>query len=246
MGELKSGLIGFGLIGIIWLQAGCAQLVVPGTVAGAGELYRYSTENVAKQTFVADIMQTTDAARSALEKMKIEWVTTESNEAGTVLYGEAPEMDITLQIQPVTETVTRVRIDTQKGQWAKDKATANEILSQIGKILETEIASRNLFSTLYVKNECNRSIKVAVYYLPGSEGSRAWGARGWFFIAPGMRKQIAETENRNIYLYAESRSGKTYRWSGDEFQFFKGKPYGFFKIDMGPEIIEFTQTLTCD
>jgi len=29
-------------------------------------------------------------------------------------------------------------------------------------------------------------------------------------------------------------------------QTFKGKPYGFFKIDMGQKLIDFTQTLTCD
>ena len=78
MAGLKRDVIGIGMIGIIWLQAGCAQVVVPGTVAGAGELYRYSTGNVAKQTFVGNMKQTIDAARLALEKMSIEWVETES------------------------------------------------------------------------------------------------------------------------------------------------------------------------
>ena len=146
MAGLKRGIIGIGMIGIIWLQAGCAQVVVPGTVAGAGELYRYSTGNVAKQTFVGDMKQTIDAATLALEKMSIELIETESisMDAETILYAETPEMEITLQLQPVTSTVTRVSIDTKKGQWAKDKATANEILSQIGQILETGIASQKL------------------------------------------------------------------------------------------------------
>ena len=69
MAGLKKGIIGIGIIGIIWLQAGCAQMVVPGTVAGAGELYRYSIGNMAKRTFVGDMKQTVDAAKSALEKM---------------------------------------------------------------------------------------------------------------------------------------------------------------------------------
>ena len=248
MAGLKRGIIGIGMIGIIWLHAGCAQMVVPGTMAGAGELYRYSTGNVAKQTFVGDMKQTIDAAMLALEKMRIELVKTESisMDAETILYAETPEMKITLQLQPVTSTVTRVSIDTKKGQWAKDKATANEILSQIGQILKTEIASQNRFSRVYVKNECDRAIQVAIYYLAGPEGSQAWGARGWFFITSGTRKQIAETDNRYVYLYAESSSGKKFRWTGDEFQIFKGKPYGFFKIDMGQKLIDFTQTLTCD
>ena len=78
MAGLKSGIVGIGMIGIIWLQAGCAQLVVPGTVAGAGELYRYSTGNVAKKTFVGDVKQVIDASTLALEKMGIELIETES------------------------------------------------------------------------------------------------------------------------------------------------------------------------
>ena len=246
MAGLKSGIVGIGMIGIIWLQAGCAQLVVPGTVAGAGELYRYSTGNVAKKTFVGDVKQVIDASTLALEKMGIELIETESKGEETILYAETPEMEITIQLQPVTSTATRVTIDTKKWQWAKDKATANEILSQIGLILETGIESQKRLSRVYVKNECDRSIKVAIYYLAGPEGSQAWGARGWFFITSGTRKQIAETDNRYVYLYAESSSGKKFRWTGDEFQIFKGKPYGFFKIDMGQKLIDFTQTLTCD
>ncbi|HIJ54888.1 MAG TPA: DUF3568 family protein [Deltaproteobacteria bacterium] len=246
MAGLKKGIIGIGIIGIIWLQAGCAQMVVPGTVAGAGELYRYSIGNMAKRTFVGDMKQTVDAAKSALEKMGIELVETSSKDAETILYAETPEMEITLQLQPVTSTTTHVSIDTKKGQWAKDKATANEILSQIGQILENETASRKRFSRVYVKNECGRPIQVAIYYLVGPEGSQVWGARGWFFITPGTRKQIAETDNRYVYLYAESSSGKKFRWTGGEFQIFKGKPHGFFKIDMGQKLIDFTQTLTCD
>ena len=41
MAGLKQSIIGLGMIGIFWLQTGCAQVVVPGTMAGAGELTIY-------------------------------------------------------------------------------------------------------------------------------------------------------------------------------------------------------------
>ena len=243
---LKRVMIGFGLIGMIWLHAGCAQVVVPGTVAGAGEFYRYATRNVAKQTFVGNMNQTVNAARSALDRMKIELVNTDSTDTETILYAETPEMEIILKFQSVTSSVTRTRIDTKKGHWwIKDKATAEEILSQIVTILKAETVPQNRLSKILIKNECNRSIRVAVYYLAGSEGSQAWEAKGWFYISPASSKQIAESDNRYVYIYAESISGKTFRWSGDEMHEFKGKSYGFFKIDMGPKIVDFTQTLTC-
>jgi hypothetical protein len=38
MGSLKQAIAGMGLIGCIWLLAGCAEVVVPGAFTGAGEI----------------------------------------------------------------------------------------------------------------------------------------------------------------------------------------------------------------
>jgi hypothetical protein len=40
------------VMGLIWMQAGCAEVVVLGTLAGAGEYYPYNTSNVAKKTLM--------------------------------------------------------------------------------------------------------------------------------------------------------------------------------------------------
>ena len=52
---IKRALTGLGLIGYIWLFAGCAEVVIPGTIAGGGEIYRYTNDNVAKRTFVSNV-----------------------------------------------------------------------------------------------------------------------------------------------------------------------------------------------
>ena len=49
---LKIGLTIIGLLGCIGLLGGCAEVVVPGAMAGGGEYYRYTTSNIAKETLM--------------------------------------------------------------------------------------------------------------------------------------------------------------------------------------------------
>ena len=240
------GFIAIGLVGVIWLQAGCAQILVPGTMAGAGELYRYTTTNVAKQTFVGNMDQMTAATKIALKNMKMELGSVNRGDTETVLHASASALEIRIQLEPVTPATTRVTVNATKDHWIKDKATANEILSQIGNSLKTKISAAKHFSSVFIKNECDRPIRVAVYYLAGPEGSETWETRGWFFMKPGNKKQIAETKNRYLYIYAESGNDAKLVWAGDNHRYFKGKRYGFFRVDIGRPFIDFTQTFTCE
>jgi hypothetical protein len=49
MGVIKQAAAGIGLIGFMGLLMGCTEVVVPGAMAGGGEYYRYTTDNVAKE-----------------------------------------------------------------------------------------------------------------------------------------------------------------------------------------------------
>jgi hypothetical protein len=60
---------GIGLVASIWWLMGCAEVIVPGTMTGGGEYYRYTTSNIAKETLMGDVRDVTAAARSALKKM---------------------------------------------------------------------------------------------------------------------------------------------------------------------------------
>ena len=61
MTAIKKAFVGIAAISWIWLMAGCAEVPVPGTLAGGGEAYRYSTANVAKETFIGNVDQVTAA-----------------------------------------------------------------------------------------------------------------------------------------------------------------------------------------
>ena len=65
MGEIKRVAARIGLIGFMGLLVGCAEVALPGSMAGGGEYYRYTTANVAKETLMGDVRQVTVAAKEA-------------------------------------------------------------------------------------------------------------------------------------------------------------------------------------
>ncbi|MGD2184554.1 MAG: hypothetical protein PVI71_00445 [Desulfobacterales bacterium] len=71
MRVIKMAAAGIGLIGMTEALAGCAEVLVPGTMAAGGEYYRYTTSHKAKGTLMGDVRQITDATQSALKKMNI-------------------------------------------------------------------------------------------------------------------------------------------------------------------------------
>ena len=234
-----------GLIYSIWLIYGCAEVVVPGTFTGAGEYYRYTTTNVGKKTVMGNVSQVTAAAKKALKKMDIQLhdVTTENSE--TEIEASTAELDITIEMKPITATTTKVTVNAVKDYVIKDKATAAEILSQIEVELDRSPMPDNKFPKVFVKNDCKHSIDVIVYYFAGKNEPQTWQTRGWFRIAAGQTKHVASTHNRYIYFYGEAQFEDKLKWTGDILQWFEGKRYGFFKVDMGTKLTDYTYSFSC-
>ena len=247
MGVIKQAAAGIGLIGFMGLLVGCTEVVVPGTMAGGGEYYRYTTSNVAKETLMGDVRQITAAAQSALEKMDIRLHSVDPYTDETVMSASTAELDITIKIVPVTASTTRVIVDAKEDHIIKkDKATADEILSQIRIALARKDSQEELYSKVFVKNNCSRPIYVAVRYLAGKNEPEHWQTRGWFTLASGQKKHIVDTRNRYIYFYAETRLEDKLYWSGEDFHWFEGERFGFFKADIGSTSEDVTQSFKCD
>ena len=246
MGGINQTTATLGLICCIGLLCGCAEVVVPGAMTGAGEYYRYTTSNVGKKTLVGDVDRITTAARKALKKMDIRLHSVDRGDDETEIAASTEELDITISLTPITTTTTKVTVNAVKDHVIKDKATAVEILSQIQVELDRNPPPYNAFPRVYVKNECNRPIEVIVYYLAGKNEPETWQTRGWFSLAPGQKKYAANTHNRYIYFYGEARFEDKLVWTGDVLQWFEGRRYGFFKVDMGTQLLNFTQSFNCD
>jgi hypothetical protein len=238
---------GIGLMGCIGLLMGCAEVVVPGAMTGGGEYYRYTTSNIAKETLMGDVRDVTVAARSALKKMDIRLHSVTPYTDETVMFASTPELDITINIIPISASATQVIVDAREDHIIKkDKATADEILSQIRVALAHNDSPPESFSKVFVKNNCRRPIYVAIRFLAGKDEPEHWQTRGWFPLAAGQKKHIADTHNRYIYFYAETRLQDQIYWGGENYHWFEGKRFGFFKADFGNDSEDLTQSFGCD
>ena len=244
---IKQVAVGIGLIVCMGLLVGCAEVVVPGTMAGGGEYYRYTTDNVAKGTLMGDVRQVTAAAQSALKKMDIRLHSVEPYTDETVMNASTAGLDIAIKIIPVTSSSTQVIVDAKEDHIIKkDKATADEILSQIRIALARQDSQEDLYSKVFVKNNCSSPIYVAVRYLAGKNEPEHWQTRGWFKLSSGQKKHIVDTHNRYIYFYAETRLKDKLFWGGEDFHWFEGERFGFFKADIGDTSQDVTQSFKCD
>ena len=230
----------------VWMQAGCAEVVVPGTLAGAGEYYRYTTSNVAKKTLIGNVDQVNAAAEGALKKMNMRLDSVESDGYETCINAATAELDITIAVNAITATTTKISVDAVKDRVFKDKATADEILSQIQVELDRGHSSSHYTSKVFVQNNCRLPVDVIVYYLDGKNEPESWQTRGWFSVVPNQKKYIADTHNRYVYLYGETRQVEKITWSGEILQWFEGKRYGFFRVDMGTTQMDYTQSFSCE
>ncbi len=55
MVAVKNACAGIAVIGWVWLMAGCAEVIVPGALAGGGEAYRESRHNN-QQNWTGDML----------------------------------------------------------------------------------------------------------------------------------------------------------------------------------------------
>ena len=160
--------------------------------------------------------------------------------------GTTAELLITVTIDAVTPTTTRVTVDAAKGQVAKDKATAEKILDQIQMELDQPQEDDGKLSRIYLRNNCNGPIEVALYYMSVAISIESWKTEGWFRLNAGEKKLAVPTAGRYVYFYATSPEQNSGEWAGTYYQDLYGTRYGFFKVNLGEGAVDFTQTFNCD
>ncbi len=225
---------------------GCTEVVVPGALIGGGEYYHYTTDNIAKETLTGDVRAVTAAARSALRQMDVRLHSVTPYTDETIIRASTVELNITIKVIPVTASTSQVIVDAREDHIIiKDKATADEILSQIRLALASQDSSAEALSRVFIKNNCPHPVYVAVRFLAGKNEPAHWITRGWFVLSADQTQHIADTHNRFVYFYAETRLKDNLYWGGDNFHWFEGQRFGFFKADFGNETGDLTQTFSC-
>jgi hypothetical protein len=121
--------------------SGCGALPVaipfalPVLVSGAGGGIAYTVTNVAYKTFSDPLASVEDAAHTAIDRMQLKEIGTEETEDGIRIVAFTRKLDILIELEEITPATTKVKVNAKRGPVLKDKATATEIIRQMGEIL---------------------------------------------------------------------------------------------------------------
>ena len=117
--------------------AGCEPLALTLLGAGAGTALRYTIDGVTYRTFTAPAVEVKNASLAALERMGIAFESFDRFEHGELIYARAENRAIEIEIEPISARATRMRIAAKNGSFFYDNATANEIVAQTERLLDS-------------------------------------------------------------------------------------------------------------
>ena len=131
---LLSGCAALGLtvasVGVSAFTGGAREAVHAGTeYANGGVLYR---------TFSLSLPDLRIALGDTLARMEMAVVEDEVRKDYRSIEARAHDRRIRIRLEPVTRTVTRVRMVVPDGLFSKDRATASEIVAQLERTVEAQ------------------------------------------------------------------------------------------------------------
>ena len=127
-----SGCVALGLtaatVGASAFSSGANVAVHAGTeYASGGKVYR---------TFSLPLADLRVALGDTLARMELPVIRDEADEDARRIEVQARDREIKLRLEPVTRTVTRLRLVVSEGHFSKDRATASEIVAQLERTVE--------------------------------------------------------------------------------------------------------------
>src|SRR5581483_7737236 len=117
-----------------------AALAVLG--GGLSTVLRYNLDGIAARTFTAPAGMVKSASLAAAERMGLSIEGTDTIDTGEVIRVRAPNRDIEIELEPITQHATRVRITARGGSLFYDNSTAVELVQQTEKLLQAGISAR--------------------------------------------------------------------------------------------------------
>jgi hypothetical protein len=140
------------LVAIVVGLNGCAALPVAALGAGlfnagASAAMRAGTEitrgGVVYKTFTLPLDELRTAVGNTLAQMELAVVNDHVEQDGDrFIVARARDREIEVTLEPVTRTVTRVRLVVSEGHFGRDRATAAEIMAQTEKTVENRAFTR--------------------------------------------------------------------------------------------------------
>ena len=123
------------LICLILALSGCTMLglAVPAAVSGCAIDVNYTLTNIAYKTTCYPFADVETALDTVLKKMGIKETKRETTDGKLSINAITNNLDIYIDLEKITPTVTNISVNAKKGVFFKDKATATEIIVQTEK-----------------------------------------------------------------------------------------------------------------
>ncbi len=136
--SLKSFLKLSTLLFLILGLSGCAEVgIIPAAaVTGGAAGVNYTLTNNAYKTISYSLADVETALNKALKKMDIKEMKSTKEEGKVNVSAITEKLDISIDLEKITPTVTKIEVSAKKGVFFKDKATATEIIVQTEKNLK--------------------------------------------------------------------------------------------------------------
>ena len=116
------------------LFSGCASLAITGGGLGAGYLFT----NIADKTINYPMARVDKAIIEASKRMEIQIVDRSDSESGATIKAATKNLDISIELEVITASTTRITVNARKNLILKDKATATAIIQQAENLLAEE------------------------------------------------------------------------------------------------------------
>jgi len=123
------------LLCLVPCLSGCAVLALSALGAGAGAGIPYVMTDCADRTLNYSYDQVNQATPLVLSNLDISMLNSTPTKNGEKMKALASELEITIEMEKITEKATRVTVNATKNTVVKDKATAEEIINQLERIL---------------------------------------------------------------------------------------------------------------
>jgi hypothetical protein len=130
----------FCLLTVSLLFLGGCALLLAGGATGTLQGFEYSLKDATDKSFATDLSTLKNASVRALKEMAFQTETPVPTSSGFRILAAAPKLDIQIDLERVTERVSRISVNAKKGFFRKDRATAVEIIRRTGAVIEQRVA----------------------------------------------------------------------------------------------------------
>jgi len=130
------------LVGLCLLLAACEPVAIALLGGGVTTVLRYNLDGVAARTFTAPPASVKTASLAALQRMGLTLEGTENLEASEIIRARSSNREIEIELEPITEQLTRMRITARSTSLLYDNATAVELVQQTEKMLDAALTAK--------------------------------------------------------------------------------------------------------